>query len=210
MKPAAVSEPRRASRKTKASEVTRMRILEVAERLFAEVGVDGTSLRRIMAEAQVSISQINYHFGTKEALLRAVFEWRARPHTEHRLRLMEQAKQAPHEQRLEAMLRGYFAPVWSYLSGKTNETNFYRLLNRIGTDPGNVARSILAENFDDFQHRFIDNLHELLPHVSEQDLYWRLHCLLGVLMYSTNNLDRLHRISGGRFECVMEMLSSRM
>jgi hypothetical protein len=98
------------------------------------------------------------------------------------------------------MLRGYFAPVWSYLSGKTNETNFYRLLNRIGTDPGNVARSILAENFDDFQHRFIDNLHELLPHVSEQDLYWRLHCLLGVLMYSTNNLDRLHRISGGRFD----------
>lgn len=44
-------------------------ILHVAERLFAEDGFDGTSIRTIAREANVNIAMISYYFGSKEKLL---------------------------------------------------------------------------------------------------------------------------------------------
>jgi len=195
-----LAERKRSVRHHNGGVATRMRILDAAEHLFAENGVDGTSLRSIMAAAGVSISQVNYHFGTKEALLRAIFERRAVPHIQERLNLIRVARQAPVEQRMEALLHAYFAPVRWHIEGALQVVDFNRLLGRIGGDPGDMARGILAEFFDGFQHQFIAELRLLLPDLPEEDLYWRWHCLLGILMYSATNLDRLHQVSSGRFD----------
>jgi AcrR family transcriptional regulator len=53
---------------------TKERILEAAERLFARKGYGGTGLREIVKEAGVSVAMVNYHFGSKEALLEAVLD----------------------------------------------------------------------------------------------------------------------------------------
>ena len=50
----------------------RERILDVAERLFAERGLEAVSLRGINAEAGLSAAALHYHFGTKEALVEAI------------------------------------------------------------------------------------------------------------------------------------------
>jgi AcrR family transcriptional regulator len=49
-----------------------LEILQVAERLFAEDGFDGTSIRTIAREANVNIAMISYYFGSKEKLLEAL------------------------------------------------------------------------------------------------------------------------------------------
>ena len=64
----------------------------MAERLFAEHGVDAVSLRQIMKVAGVNISLINYHFGTKEGLLRAIFAKRIEPLNQKRLAMLEEAE----------------------------------------------------------------------------------------------------------------------
>ncbi|HTM64845.1 MAG TPA: TetR family transcriptional regulator [Flavipsychrobacter sp.] len=51
-------------------------ILEIAERLFATNGYEGTSVRDIAHEAGVNIAMISYYFGSKEKLLQSVFEMR--------------------------------------------------------------------------------------------------------------------------------------
>ena len=51
---------------------TKERILDVAERLFADHGYATTSLRDITTEADVNLASVNYHFGSKDALLIAV------------------------------------------------------------------------------------------------------------------------------------------
>ena len=57
-----------------------MLLIETAERLFAERGVNAVSLREIGAEAgQRNTGAVRYHFGTKEALVNAVFEHRMTP-----------------------------------------------------------------------------------------------------------------------------------
>lgn len=48
------------------------RILEVAEKLFAEKGFDGTSIRNISKEAKINIAMVSYYFGSKEKMLEAL------------------------------------------------------------------------------------------------------------------------------------------
>lgn len=52
-------------------------ILAVAEKIFSELGYDGASTRAISKEAGVNMAMLNYYFGSKEGLFKAVFERRA-------------------------------------------------------------------------------------------------------------------------------------
>ncbi len=61
---------------SKVDNETRNRILEVAEKLFAEKGFRGVSVREITSSAKVHLSAINYHFGFKESLYLEVFRRR--------------------------------------------------------------------------------------------------------------------------------------
>jgi len=64
--------------------VKQLQIIEVAERLFAQKGFAGTSVRDIAQEADVNVSMISYYFGSKEKLIEALFQLRI---SETRLRL---------------------------------------------------------------------------------------------------------------------------
>lgn len=48
-------------------------ILDVAEKVFSELGFDGASTRTISGEAGVNMAMLNYYFGSKEGLFLAVF-----------------------------------------------------------------------------------------------------------------------------------------
>src|SRR6266849_7254792 len=73
---------------------TKQRILDSAERLFAENGFDSTSLRTIIADAQVNLAAIHYHFHSKEALLDAVILRRLEPINRHRLEMLDTCERA--------------------------------------------------------------------------------------------------------------------
>ena len=53
-----------------------IQIIETAERLFAERGFDGTSVRDIADDAGVNVAMISYYFGSKEKMMEALFELR--------------------------------------------------------------------------------------------------------------------------------------
>jgi AcrR family transcriptional regulator len=53
-----------------------IQIIETAEKLFAERGFDGTSVRDIADEAGINVAMISYYFGSKEKLMEALFELR--------------------------------------------------------------------------------------------------------------------------------------
>jgi AcrR family transcriptional regulator len=179
-------------------DLTRVKIIDVAERLFAENGVDAVSLRTVMTAAKVSISLINYHFGTKQGLLRAIFEKRAIPLTQERLRMIDEAKEENGRPDLEDLLRAFVLPGLRAGIGKKGKPNYFdRLLGRIAYDPSEGSRSMMREFFDPFQARFVKALRASVPELSEEDAYWRLHCLLGVVMYTATNPHRIYELSGG-------------
>ena len=73
---------------TRPSEITRDRIIKAAERLFAERGYDGTSIRAIVTKARVNQAAINYHFAGKDGLYSEVPRGAFRALTQHISSLM--------------------------------------------------------------------------------------------------------------------------
>jgi AcrR family transcriptional regulator len=58
------------------TEPTQVRLLDATERLVGTRGIDAVSLRAINTEAGTNVAAVHYHFGSKEALVRAVLERR--------------------------------------------------------------------------------------------------------------------------------------
>lgn len=53
-----------------------IRIIEIAERMFAEQGYVGTSIRDIAKKSGINIAMVSYYFGSKEKLMEAIFKYR--------------------------------------------------------------------------------------------------------------------------------------
>src|SRR5436190_6178087 len=100
-----------ARRMTRPSDVTRERILKAAERLFAEAGYDGTSIRAIVAKAKVNQAAINYHFDGKDGLYREVLRVAFRGLTEHQLSHAEELKSMTREQALAQFVHRQLQPL---------------------------------------------------------------------------------------------------
>src|SRR5471032_1898090 len=66
-------------RAVKPQHETRRRILEAAEELFMQHGFEGASMRLLTTKAGVNLAAVNYHFGSKDALIEAVFQRRLDP-----------------------------------------------------------------------------------------------------------------------------------
>src|SRR2546425_12399039 len=91
---------------------TRSRILDVAEELFSEQGLDRVSIRDITDKAKVNLAAINYHFGSKEDLIVAVFERRVVPVNEARLEALDAVEEAAGKKtpKGEAILEAFIRP----------------------------------------------------------------------------------------------------
>ena len=51
-------------------------IISITEKLFAEKGFDGTSIREIAKAADINVAMVSYYFGSKEKLLDAIILYR--------------------------------------------------------------------------------------------------------------------------------------
>lgn len=80
--------------RSKAEAVDHSALLQQAYVLFAEQGYDGTSLRQIAQQAQMSSSLISYWYGNKEGLWRAAIEHELKPAHEEQMAALERAIQA--------------------------------------------------------------------------------------------------------------------
>ncbi len=91
---------------------TKEQLILTAERLFAVHGIDAVSLRQISVEAgNANNSAVQYHFGSKEGLVRAIFEYRI-PHLTRRRRLLvAEATSRGAEDDLRTCVECYLLPV---------------------------------------------------------------------------------------------------
>jgi AcrR family transcriptional regulator len=71
------------------------RLLDAAERLIGERGIDAVSLRAINAEADGNVAAAHYHYGSKEALVRAVLARRMSVLAEERFAMLTDLEQDP-------------------------------------------------------------------------------------------------------------------
>ena len=160
---------------TQPSEITRDRILKAAERLFADRGYDETSVRAIVAKAQVNQAAINYHFGGKDGLYREVLRVAFRALTERQLAHAKELKGMTRENALAAFIRHQLHP----LALRDQLSRHFRILNWEAVRPTAVYRKLVSEEAAPFLGLALDLVRRFMPEADRRTLIMAAVWLLG-------------------------------
>lgn len=172
---------------TRPSEVTRERIMKAAERLFAERGYDGTSIRTIVAKARVNQAAINYHFDGKDGLYREVLRAAFRAMTEDQLAHAAEAKAMSREAALHAFIRRQLHPLMS----RDEFSRYMRIFNWETVRPTAVFRSLVSEEAAPFMGLAVDLVRRFLPDADQRTLTVASIWLIGQCNIFLRNRDML-------------------
>ncbi len=175
---------------------TKERILDAAEALFAEQGIGATSLRAVIAKAGVNLAAVHYHFGSKEELVRAVVSRRIGPMNRERLELLSryEAESSDGAAPLDRVVDAFLRPMMSMF--EQNKAVASKLVGRMLGEPG-FLEHIAPTEFRETRERFLAAFRRAAPHVSEEEMFWRLMCCVGVTTYCMRVADFLPALSGG-------------
>jgi AcrR family transcriptional regulator len=173
------------------------RILDTAEVLFAERGFAETSLRHITSKAQVNLAAVNYHFGSKKALIQAVFSRYLDPFT-LRFHAALDALEAEHKGRvipLEALLESMAATVLAVPAERNSLKVFMRLLGLAYSQAQGHLRRHIQQHYGDVFTRFTELVRKATPELPDAERFWRLHFVLGTVIFTLSGLDALKDIA---------------
>ncbi len=160
------------------------RILDAAERLFAERGVDGSSLRAVTRAAGVNLAAIHYHFGSKEALLGAVMARRIEPVNQARLKRLEELVGAAQGEAIpvEALLDAFLAPAMRLVTSGERGQLFAQMLSRAYWEAGEAFREAAMTQLREVAERFGPELARSLAPLPLEEVAVRFHYMTGVVL----------------------------
>jgi len=129
--------------KAQQREVTRIALIEAAEKLFAQHGIEGVSLRQIgLAAGSLNTNVVGYHFGSKEALIEAIYHHRLPLIDGRRAELLREADAAGLGDNCQTLLQAMWLPLMEQKSSGNLHT-YARFLASIGRDGLGYTRQAL-------------------------------------------------------------------
>lgn len=182
---------------------TRERILDAAERLFMENGYEGTSMRQITGEANVNLAAVNYHFGSKEALMQEVFKRRLGSLNEVRMKVLDDLEATAEGKPLKPsqIVDAFFGTLLRLAEQDQHGGRvFLRLLGRTFTEPSDFIRTFMANEYAGVLDRYKKALFKALPDVPKAEIVWRFHFMLGATSYAIAGTDALRLVTEWQVE----------
>lgn len=178
------------------SQETKDQILDTAERLFADRGIEAVSLRALTSEAGVNLASVHYHFGSKETLVTEVFDRRVDRMNHERLAMLEEAERQAGDGPLplEDVLRAFFAPA--IRTSQTGST-FMRLCGRMYAEPAEYVQKYFDEKFGPMIERFAAAFARAVPGLSLKERGWRMHFAAGAMVFTLLESEKLKHYSRG-------------
>jgi AcrR family transcriptional regulator len=178
---------------------TRTRILDAAEELFMLHGFEGTSMRLLTSKAGVNLAAVNYHFGSKDALIEAVFRRRLDPMNAARIAALEklQAESGGRPLVPALVIRAFVGESLRMIEDeKSGGRNFIRLLGRTYTEPSKEIRSLIGQLYAPAMERYKAAFEHALPQMPREELVWRMYFMFGTLAYTLAATDTVQLIAG--------------
>ncbi len=182
---------------TDTAESTRERLLDQAERLFADKGFAGISVREITARADCNLAAVNYHFGGKQNLYLEVFRQR----WAKRARRVRQSFQQALDRRQKPGIEDVVAAMArAFLEGPLTDDErriHIQLMYRELSDPGEALDMIVEEVMRPYIRELSDLLSPCLKeNVSKDRLRLNILSILGVVLYFFLASPVVSRITG--------------
>ncbi|GAB2598237.1 TetR family transcriptional regulator [Kribbella endophytica] len=172
-------------------ESTRERLLNIAEQRFGEGGYEGTSLRAITVAAAANIAAVNYHFGSKEALLRAAVARAMAPVNTERRRRLDQLEATGHPT-AEQLIRAFIEPGLDLVLRRGERGAIVaRFIGRVAFDPSRRIRELYATEADPVEARYLAALQAALPRAAPESVAFGYVNMLGLLaLHQSQALSR--------------------
>jgi len=181
------------------SDQTRGAIVAAAERLYADRGFGDVTLRDIVAEANVNLAAVNYHFGSKDELIAELFVTRSLALNRERLRELRAAEErgGGHAD-ISDILRALVGPTLRGCLGPDNQrSTAARFMIRVSIESVPPIRRIRNREIDHLR-KFVGAMGRALPERGDVELYWGLHFALAMAQQTVRDSERLTKLSEGK------------
>ncbi|NVD06350.1 TetR family transcriptional regulator [Vibrio sp. JPW-9-11-11] len=186
---------------------TKEKILDVAEALFAEHGFKDTSLRTITSKAGVNLASVNYHFGDKKTLVRAVLN----RYLEAFMPAVQDALitlNLNHEYQMADVFESLRGPLRNLSDVRPNGTSrFMLLIGRGYTDVQGHLRWFITTRYSDTLALFTQSVLKANPKLTQEELFWRLHFTLGTCVFTMASSQALLEIAENDYGKAMDAKS---
>ena len=184
-------------RAVKPQHETRTRILDAAEELFMQHGFEGTSMRQLTTKAGVNLAAVNYHFGSKDALIEAVFRRRLDPMNAARIAALDALEAGGRPPAPDTIIRAFVGEGLRMIEDtRSGGRNFIRLLGRTYTEPAKPIRVLIGQLYAPAMERYKAAFERALPQMPRDELVWRMHFMFGTLAYTLAATDTVQLIAG--------------
>ncbi len=161
---------------------TKQLLIDTAERLMAEQGVEHVSLRQItLAAGQRNTAALHYHFGSRQGLIEAIFAARVTPINERRLRMLEEIERTGRTGELRAVVAARVWPLAERLLESDGEDYYVRFLAQANLCPQIDVARLLHGGLDEGLIRTSHLIQQILPAIPRTRLNQRI-ALSGSLM----------------------------
>jgi len=190
-------------------------ILDAAEYLFSQNGLNGVTLRDVAVRVGVHTTLVNYYFTDKKSLFEAVFARRAGVTAGRRMAALDRYEaEAGDHPTVEGALHAFLdTDLDLYIHGGEAWMNYSQFCARVSnTCEGGELMDI---HFDPVVLKLVGILKKALPDYSDEDIFWGYHFVTGALMNTLARSGRIDRLSGGLcrsddFEAVKQRIAKFM
>ncbi|MDP9799617.1 AcrR family transcriptional regulator [Catenuloplanes nepalensis] len=160
---------------------TRTQLLDVAERLFAERGYRGTSIRAVTDLAGANLAAVGYHFGSKADLLAAVARRAIAPITAAQSAGLDRLLARTPDPSVADLVEAFAGPMFDGMpAGDEGGARTSRLIVTILSDPAEETRAWPGPDEDAVRERFVAAFRRALPGLPPEELWFRMRGILAV------------------------------
>jgi AcrR family transcriptional regulator len=175
---------------------TKERILDAAEQLFGERGFAGTSLRAVTEAAAVNVAAVNYHFGSKAGLLRAVVSRAMTPVNDDRARRLDELEGREVKPTVAELIRAFVEPGVGLVPRHGARGEYVaRFVGRVIFEPEPEIRLLFAAEVVPVEGRYLEALVRALPQLPPDEVVFRYRAMVGLLaLHQAGTLTDLHPV----------------
>ncbi|GAA4490250.1 TetR family transcriptional regulator [Rhodococcus olei] len=156
-------------------------MIEAAERMYAERGIDGVSMRDVAAAAgQRNNSAVQYHFGGRDGLLLAVFRYRMADVNDARRRYLEEIDRQGRGDDLRALVEAGIRPLAEFLGSEPEGSHYARFIARVAPSVDFVGGAL--EEIRDANSEVVARLVRTLGHLSRRVAYERVDLMYNMVV----------------------------
>ncbi len=183
-------------------ETTRRQLILAAEKLFAEAGIDGVSLRQInVAAGQKNSSAAHYHFGSKSALILSIYQHRMESVNRRRIAQLQQVKADGREQDVRALVEAIVQPIVAEIDADDSGGNYIRFMAQAMGHPQLDLIELWQQEHSGGLADTIGLLHQALDDDVPQPLVGqRFGLAFEQIIHSLADREKLRQSAGNTFD----------